>query len=163
GARHAQGQHPGRADPGPARRAGVLGAGHHGRGALGRADGGAFADARGRGGTGVGASGGPPAGPPLPPPGGPAHAGAPARGGGGAAGGLEVWGVLVVGLVDNVLRPILVGKDIRMPDYLVLVSTIGGLAVFGVNGFVLGPVIAALFLATWSLYARERAREDEEL
>lgn len=80
----------------------------------------------------------------------------------GAGIGLTLWGVLVIGLVDNVLRPVLVGKDIRMADYLVLISTIGGLAVFGINGFVLGPVIAALFLATWSIFARERAREGEQ-
>lgn len=60
------------------------------------------------------------------------------------------FGVLVIGLVDNVVRPLLVGKDTRMPDYLVLLSTLGGLAVFGINGFVIGPVIAALFIAVWS-------------
>lgn len=64
---------------------------------------------------------------------------------------LIVVGVLVIGLVDNILRPILVGKDTRMPDYLVLLSTLGGIALFGISGFVIGPVIAALFLATWSL------------
>ena len=63
---------------------------------------------------------------------------------------LIAFGVLVIGLVDNVVRPILVGKDTRMPDYLVLMSTLGGLAVFGINGFVIGPVIAALFIAIWS-------------
>jgi predicted PurR-regulated permease PerM len=60
-------------------------------------------------------------------------------------------GVLVIGLVDNILRPILVGKDTRMPDYLVLLSTLGGIALFGISGFVIGPVIAALFLAVWKL------------
>ena len=58
--------------------------------------------------------------------------------------GLTVWGALVIGLVDNLLRPILVGKDTRMPDYLVLVATLGGIVVFGLNGFVIGPVIAAV-------------------
>lgn len=67
--------------------------------------------------------------------------------------GLMAYGVLVIGLVDNVLRPILVGKDTRMPDYLVLISTLGGMAVFGVTGFVVGPVIAALFLACWQIYS----------
>lgn len=66
---------------------------------------------------------------------------------------LIAWGVLVIGLVDNVLRPILVGKDTKMPDYLVLISTLGGLAVFGLNGFVIGPVIAAMFLAVWGIFA----------
>jgi predicted PurR-regulated permease PerM len=57
--------------------------------------------------------------------------------------GLLAWGVVVIGLVDNVLRPILVGKETRLPDYVVLVATLGGLAVFGLSGFVIGPVIAA--------------------
>ena len=66
--------------------------------------------------------------------------------------GLIAFGVLVIGMVDNVLRPVLVGKEAQMPDYLVLMSTIGGIAVFGINGFVIGPVIAALFLTAWSLF-----------
>ena len=61
-------------------------------------------------------------------------------------------GVFVIGLVDNILRPLLVGKDTQMPDYIVLMSTIGGMALFGINGFVIGPVIAALFMAVWSLF-----------
>lgn len=66
---------------------------------------------------------------------------------------LIVFGILVIGLVDNVLRPILVGKDTQMPDYVVLVSTLGGMAIFGLNGFVIGPVIAALFIAAWDLFS----------
>ena len=69
---------------------------------------------------------------------------------------LIVWGVFVIGLVDNVLRPVLVGKDIKMPDYVVLISTLGGIAVFGVNGFVIGPVIAAMFMAVWDIFAPSR-------
>jgi predicted PurR-regulated permease PerM len=65
---------------------------------------------------------------------------------------LILFGVLVIGLVDNLLRPILVGKDTRMPDYLVLISTLGGLTLFGLNGFVIGPLIAALFIASWDIY-----------
>ena len=65
---------------------------------------------------------------------------------------LIAFGVLVIGLVDNLLRPVLVGKDTKMPDYLVLLSTIGGMALFGLNGFVIGPVVAALFLACWDLF-----------
>jgi predicted PurR-regulated permease PerM len=68
-------------------------------------------------------------------------------------------GVFVIGLVDNVLRPILVGRDTRMPDYLVLVSTLGGIAVFGLAGFVAGPVVAALFLVMWELFGEEYASE----
>ena len=63
------------------------------------------------------------------------------------------FGVLVIGMVDNVLRPILVGKDTQMPDYVVLISTLGGMALFGLNGFVIGPLIAALFIACWDLHA----------
>lgn len=65
---------------------------------------------------------------------------------------LIAWGVLVIGLVDNLLRPVLVGRDTQMPDYVVMMTTLGGMAVFGINGFVLGPVIAALFIAVWHLY-----------
>ena len=71
--------------------------------------------------------------------------------------GLIAYGVLVIGLVDNVLRPLLVGKDTRMPDYVVLISTLGGIAIFGINGFVIGPVIAAMFIAVWGQYAASRA------
>lgn len=67
-------------------------------------------------------------------------------------------GVLVISMVDNLLRPALVGKDLRLPDYMVLVSTLGGLALFGMNGFVIGPLIAALFVAVWSLFVNERAQ-----
>lgn len=70
--------------------------------------------------------------------------------------GLTLWGGLVIGLVDNFLRPILVGKDTRMPDYLVLVATLGGIVVFGLNGFVIGPVIAAVFLVSWDMLAALR-------
>lgn len=72
---------------------------------------------------------------------------------------LVLWGVLVIGLVDNVLRPILVGKDTGMPDYVVMITTLGGMAVFGINGFVLGPVIAAMFFAVWHLYAAARTSD----
>ena len=69
---------------------------------------------------------------------------------------LIAYGVLVIGLVDNILRPILVGKDTQMPDYVVLISTLGGIAVFGLNGFVIGPIIAAMFIAVWSVVAASR-------
>ncbi len=65
---------------------------------------------------------------------------------------LVVWGVLVIGLVDNVLRPMLVGKDTRMPDYVVMITTLGGLAVLGINGLIVGPAIAAMFIAVWHIY-----------
>jgi predicted PurR-regulated permease PerM len=67
-------------------------------------------------------------------------------------------GACVIGLADNFLRPLLVGRDTRMPDYLVLLSTLGGLTVFGISGLVIGPVIAALFLAVWEMFAQEYHR-----
>lgn len=69
---------------------------------------------------------------------------------------LILFGVFVIGLVDNALRPVLVGKDTKMPDFLVLISTLGGIAVFGPNGFVIGPLVAALFIAAWDLFAASR-------
>jgi predicted PurR-regulated permease PerM len=71
---------------------------------------------------------------------------------------LICFGVLVIGLVDNVLRPILVGKDTKIPDYVILISTLGGIAVFGLNGFVIGPVIAAMFMSVWDIYASSRTQ-----
>ncbi|AVX88640.1 AI-2E family transporter [Pseudomonas koreensis] len=71
---------------------------------------------------------------------------------------LGLFGVFVIGLVDNVLRPILVGKDTRMPDYMILISTLGGLAVFGLNGFVIGPLIAALFMSSWALFIETKPK-----
>jgi predicted PurR-regulated permease PerM len=76
--------------------------------------------------------------------------------------GLIAFGVFVIGLIDNVLRPILVGKDTAMPDYVVLIATVGGLALFGLNGFVIGPVIVAMFLAAWQLLAAERLKAAAE-
>ncbi|MBY8933282.1 Putative transport protein YdiK [Pseudomonas fluorescens] len=71
---------------------------------------------------------------------------------------LGLFGVFVIGLVDNVMRPILVGKDTKMPDYMILISTLGGLAVFGLNGFVIGPLIAALFMSSWALFAETKPK-----
>lgn len=65
-------------------------------------------------------------------------------------------GVFVIGLIDNFLRPPLVGKGTRMPDFVVLISTIGGISLVGINGFVVGPMIAAMFIAAWSLLAQEQ-------
>lgn len=62
---------------------------------------------------------------------------------------LVAWGVVVIGLADNLLRPMMVGKDVKLPDYLILISTLGGLQMFGLNGFVVGPLVAALFVACW--------------
>jgi predicted PurR-regulated permease PerM len=66
-------------------------------------------------------------------------------------------GVLVIGMIDNILRPPLVGKETRLPDYVVLISTIGGISLIGINGFVIGPLIAALFIAAWGIFAEEQS------
>jgi predicted PurR-regulated permease PerM len=65
----------------------------------------------------------------------------------------------VIGSVDNFVRPILVGKDIKMHDLLVLLSTLGGLGLFGLAGLIIGPIIAALFLAIWNIYEEVFAGE----
>ena len=72
------------------------------------------------------------------------------------AAALVVWGTAVIGLVDNLLRPVLVGRETQLPDYVVLAATLGGLAAFGLNGFVIGPVIAAICLATWDIVLESR-------
>ena len=65
---------------------------------------------------------------------------------------LGIWCAAVVGTVDNVLRPTLVGKDAEMPDLLILVGTLGGLFLFGPIGFIIGPVVCGLFLTAWDIY-----------
>jgi predicted PurR-regulated permease PerM len=77
--------------------------------------------------------------------------------------GLVAYGVLVIGLVDNLLRPFLVGKDTRMPDWVVMITTLGGMAVFGINGFVIGPAIAAMFIAVWHIQAGARDAPERQL
>jgi predicted PurR-regulated permease PerM len=72
---------------------------------------------------------------------------------------LLLFGFFVISMVDNVLRPILVGQDTRMPDYVVLISTLGGLSVMGINGLIVGPVIAAMFIAAWEIFGESRAAE----
>jgi predicted PurR-regulated permease PerM len=69
---------------------------------------------------------------------------------------LLAFGAVVISLVDNVLRPILVGRDTKLPDWLILVSTLGGLTTFGISGFVIGPVIAALFLSVWQMFGEQQ-------
>jgi predicted PurR-regulated permease PerM len=74
--------------------------------------------------------------------------------------GLILYGVIVIGLVDNLLRPFLVGKDTKLPDYVVLISTLGGIQVFGLNGFVIGPLIAAMFMVSWEIFSASRSEDD---
>lgn len=66
--------------------------------------------------------------------------------------GMILFGAIVIGTIDNILRPLFVGKDSQLHPLLVLFSTLGGIAVFGISGFVIGPVIASLFLAFWEMY-----------
>jgi predicted PurR-regulated permease PerM len=75
---------------------------------------------------------------------------------------LLAYGAFVMGLIDNILRPLLVGKETEMPDYLVLISTLGGIAAFGLSGFVIGPLVAALFIAVWDIFSKSRQAAHEE-
>jgi len=67
---------------------------------------------------------------------------------------LAVWCAGVVGTIDNVLRPRLVGRDTEMPDLLIMLATLGGLGMFGAAGLVLGPIIAAMFMTVLAIYSR---------
>jgi predicted PurR-regulated permease PerM len=66
--------------------------------------------------------------------------------------GLTLFCALIVGGLDNVLRPRLVGKDTQMHDLMIFFGTLGGIALFGLIGFVIGPIIAALFVTVWDIY-----------
>jgi predicted PurR-regulated permease PerM len=66
--------------------------------------------------------------------------------------GLTLFCGLVVGSVDNLLRPRLVGKDTEMHDLMILLSTLGGIVLFGLTGFIIGPIVAALFVTVWDMY-----------
>lgn len=70
-----------------------------------------------------------------------------------------VVGILFVTLVDDFLRPILVGRGSKMPDYITLLATIGGLTTFGISGFVAGPIIAAFFLSMWVMFGERYQKE----
>ncbi len=70
----------------------------------------------------------------------------------GAAIGLGAWCAVIVGMVDNVMRPRLVGRDTQMSDLLVLLSTLGGLMLFGAAGIIIGPIVAALWVTVWEIY-----------
>lgn len=69
---------------------------------------------------------------------------------------LVFCGLFVIGMVDNVVRPVLVGRETRIPDYVILITTLGGLQLFGLHGIVIGPVIAAMFIAVWDIAATMR-------
>lgn len=61
-------------------------------------------------------------------------------------------GVVIISLIDNVLRPILVGHDVKIPDAIILISTLGGITLFGITGFIIGPIIAGFFLSMWKIF-----------
>ncbi|MBZ0267593.1 AI-2E family transporter [bacterium] len=65
---------------------------------------------------------------------------------------LAVWCGAVVGSIDNVMRPRLVGRDTEMHELLILFGTLGGIFLFGVIGFMIGPILAALFVTVWDIY-----------
>lgn len=71
-------------------------------------------------------------------------------------------GLFIIGMVDNVLRPILVGRDARLPDYVVLISTLGGIELFGFSGLILGPIIAALFISVWNIGSMMRVSAPDD-
>ncbi|MCW1403075.1 AI-2E family transporter [Novosphingobium sp. MW5] len=72
---------------------------------------------------------------------------------------LVFCGLFVIGLIDNLLRPILVGKDTKLPDFVVLIATVAGLELFGLTGFIIGPIIAALFIAVWDMVTQVRGAQ----
>ncbi len=65
-------------------------------------------------------------------------------------------GSVVIGLVDNLLRPVLVGRDAGLPDYIILLATLGGISMFGISGVLVGPIIAALFFSVWHSFENQR-------
>jgi predicted PurR-regulated permease PerM len=71
--------------------------------------------------------------------------------------GIILVNVVVVSNLDNILRPRLVGRDAKLHDLVILFSTLGGIAVFGVMGFIVGPVLAALFVTVLDMYGMEYA------
>jgi predicted PurR-regulated permease PerM len=64
--------------------------------------------------------------------------------------------------VDNLLRPFLVGKGSKLPDYVMLISTLGGIEAFGLNGFVVGPLIAAMFMVSWEIFSTSRQASGDD-
>lgn len=73
-----------------------------------------------------------------------------------------IFGAVVISSVDNLLRPVLLGRDTKMHALLIFLSTLGGIAVLGISGFVMGPIIAALFLASWKLFLEFHQEKQEE-
>jgi len=70
------------------------------------------------------------------------------------------YGVAIISMADNLLRPLLLGKDVQLHPLLIFLSTLGGISLFGISGFVLGPIITALLITVWEMYD-EIVRGDE--
>jgi predicted PurR-regulated permease PerM len=69
-------------------------------------------------------------------------------------GGLTIlaFGLVVITTVDTVLRPLMIGRDVEIHPLLIFLSTLGGIAVFGISGFVIGPIIVSLLMTIWDMY-----------
>ncbi len=70
-------------------------------------------------------------------------------------------GFFIISSADNVLRPILVGRDTGIPDWIILITTLGGIGLVGFSGIVIGPLVAGLFLASWSILREQREEAQE--
>ena len=66
--------------------------------------------------------------------------------------GMSLFFILVVGMMDNVIRPRVVGHDTQMPELLIFLATLGGLSLFGALGFIIGPIVGALVVTIWEIY-----------
>jgi predicted PurR-regulated permease PerM len=74
---------------------------------------------------------------------------------------LAIWGVLVVGMVDNIIKPLLVKRGLHMHGAIVFFALLGGLTVFGTVGLIAGPLIVSFFLALVRIYQRDFGKHPE--
>jgi predicted PurR-regulated permease PerM len=74
-----------------------------------------------------------------------------------------LMGLIVIANIDNLLRPQLVGRGAKLHDLIIFFSSLGGIILFGVMGFIVGPVIAALFIAVLDIYEMEFEKQLNEL
>lgn len=72
---------------------------------------------------------------------------------------LAICGFFIISLVDNLLRPFLIGREAHLPEYLVFLSTLGGLALLGLDGVIVGPLLVSLFLSSWRAVASQIGSE----
>lgn len=68
-------------------------------------------------------------------------------------------GIVLISVIDNFLRPLLIGRETKMPDAIILLATLGGLATFGISGFIVGPIVAAFFISLWSIFEEQYHKE----